>query len=94
MKLMFLDGPARGVTLHADRAPAYLRLGQSLTGEWRALAGLTDTPRDAEVLFAYKKCSGGDWIASYRLNVEQPDRLVLISTNGWREWCEEQVRPY
>ena len=51
----FLDGPAVGVTLSLQRAPALMRVVQNSTGEWDALDLLEDTPALDETVMVYQR---------------------------------------
>lgn len=53
--LTFLDGPAEGEVLACHRAPAYLRVVQSLGGKWDALDQLEDEPAPRETIHVYAR---------------------------------------
>ena len=101
----FVDGPAAGQSLALRRAPTFLRVVRSQSGEWDALDQLDDEPKPRELVFAYYlatpqsryhlKCSrrgASGWYvsASYAFHPEQPDEATLRDTMQWRAWCQAQ----
>jgi hypothetical protein len=54
MSTRFIDGPALGVTLNLNRAPAFLRVVlDGMTQEWDALDQLDDVPGPTEDIYVY-----------------------------------------
>lgn len=97
----FRDGPCNGIQIYGmDRLPLFLRMAGTPTEErlggtgwlWRPLAGLSQTPMLGEELFAYQRVTEVEaQPAVYKYVAVQPDRLLMVSTNAWREWTQEQV---
>lgn len=101
----FMDGPAEGVEIVAQRAPMYLRVVQDQTTlRWDVLDQPDDTPSPSELVFVYKRVegTGGVVFACTRSSrgggrYEGADyRHVEVEgeqfrdTSAWRDWALSQ----
>ena len=86
------------------RVTAVIAPESGKVSKWDALDQLGDSPRPDETLYAYevfgeigmafvdgKNVHGCYPIANYRFVKEQPTQAIMMSTQGWHEWCLKQV---
>lgn len=82
--LSFEGGPAAGTVLACKRAPQFLRLVQSESGEWDALDQLNDEPEAGEKIVVYV-------LVSYKGQVHICSRTKGNDTSGWYAWASYKV---
>ncbi len=104
---LFVDGPAKDVTLNLKRAPVFLRVTltpQIIPPKWDALDLLDDEPNEFEKLYAYELTGTpirgmidgakyrGPFLASvYRVVTTQPSDETMRSRELWRDWCNREA---
>jgi hypothetical protein len=76
------------------RIPLYLRVAKG-KDDYILLTEFAQTPNLGDELYAYHRTTEVDaHPTEYEFVEPQPPREVMIGTNSWREWCDDQVRPY
>lgn len=87
--ITFTNGPAAGVSLSCVRAPLYLRVVRSRTGEWDALDQISDTPKATETITAYRRVGSA---GSMHLSYSTPSGPVAGRSGAIAEYelCAEQ----
>ena len=103
--LTFLDGPAAGQELVADRAPRFLRVVQAPGGEWFALARVTDVVAPDELVTVYERTNEPapatdvtryGWTAGvaaeYKVLAEQPAFNDVLTNVAWQAWALQRSK--
>src|SRR5947209_15847001 len=98
--IYFEDGAAEGVTLHAQRAPLFLRAVADRERKWDVLDQLDDEPKREEELYVYERVSvehrcyrGEDrnksgWYNIYQeVAIDSTEKATLRYNERWRQWA-------
>ncbi len=98
--IRFGDGPAANVVRDMERAPAFLRVAQTLDGLFVTYEALDALPTDpGGTLYAYRKTldhgfmqlpNRRELVAVYRLHDNQPAPAVMRDNAIWRQWCADE----